>query len=407
MDKPSGLDVATIARDRRVQAAVAAAVLIALIVGLISFLQVNAKAGAVSVPVGQRIQPSQWGSLVSRGKPVVCSKSNALVGSKNSITSGLYGQWSFWGSPDNTLPSWCAIHIGVGPTRLMVAWYSDYDEDLSQWVSNGRMPKDYNLSVSANSTNGSDGDWKVVQTVTDNPAHLRESIIPFAGDAWVKMTITKAQDHPTQDSILIDQIDCWDVSASTKNTALFEGDSITALAYDHSTDPTTFDLLMHNYDSRLMPSMFNEGMGGWASGGAAHNIDKWLTYTPDVNYWLLEWGSNDAFAMEDPAVFRSNMQTVIDKIKAAGHVPVLARIPPVAFADAGPTNAEIQALNQQIDELTKANHLIPGPDLYAVIGKDPKGMLQKDGIHPNGVGKKAINEAWYMAMRDTLKANLS
>ncbi|HZC07711.1 MAG TPA: SGNH/GDSL hydrolase family protein [Ktedonobacterales bacterium] len=412
MQKPSGLDVVTIARDRRVQAAIAAIVLIALLGVLISAMRGKATAGVVSVPVRQTIQtmqPSAFGPLVSRGKPVVCSASDALVGGDNSITSGLYGHWSFWGTPDNALPSWCAIHIGAGPSRLMVAWYSDYDEQNAQYVSNGRMPKDYNLSVSANSTNGSDGDWKVVTTVTNNPAHNRESVIPFAGDAWVKMTITKAQDQPTQDTMLVDQIDCWDVSASTKNTVLFEGDSITAMTFDHSTDPETFDLLMHKYDPRLMPSMLDDGMGGWTSDSAVHNIDTWLALNPDVHYWLLEWGTNDAFSLEDPSVYRANMQILINKIKAAGHVPVLAQIPPVINGGANQAQftQEVEGLNQQVRELTQANHLIPGPDLYTAYGANPAAYIRADGIHPNDAGTKLINNAWYLAMRATLRSNLS
>lgn len=411
---PSDTGVGALVRDRRLQVVVGGVVLIAVLVGLISALNQRATAQPVNVSVGQRVQrmqPSAFGQLVSRGKPVVCSKDNAEVPGPNAITSGVYAQWSFWGTADTALPAWCAIHIGVGPSRLMVVWYSEYDEDNAQWQSTGRMPQSYTLSVSANSTDGHNGDWKVVATVTGNPVHIRESAIPFAGDGWVRMTITQAQDHPTQDSMLIDQIDCFDIStpALAKNTALFEGDSITALSFDHSTGDQSFDMLMHGYDSRLFPSMLNEGMGGWSSNAAVDHIDKWLALNPDVNYWLLEWGSNDAFSMEDPAVFRSNMQIVINKIKAAGHTPVLARIPPAIGDGSGQAQltAEIEAINRQIDALTQANHLIPGPDLYAVIGKDPQGLLQSDGIHPNGNGRKAINNAWYLAMRTVMRANLS
>jgi lysophospholipase L1-like esterase len=415
LQEPSRLDVGAIARSHLFQAICAVVILVALAGTLVSVLHgrvANSGNRAISpnvahAPPEQRMQPSAFGPLVSRGKPVACSKSDALVGGPNSITSGIYGQWSFWGTPDNQLPSWCSIHIGVGPSRLMVAWYSDYDEDEARYISTGRMPQSYTLSVSANSTDGSDGDWKVVAAITGNPAHIRESIIPFAGDGWVRMTITQAQDHPTQDSMLIDQIDCWDVSASLKNTALFEGDSITALSFDHATGADSFDMLMHAYDSRLFPSMLDEGMGGWTSDGAVHNIDKWLALNPDVNYWLLEWGTNDAFAMEDPAVYRANMQIVIDKIKAAGHVPVLAQMPPVVTSSGqAQLTAEIQALNKVVVELTQTNHLIPGPDLFAAYGADPSKYVQVDGIHPNGDGAKVINHAWYLAMRDVLKANV-
>ena len=391
---------------RHVQAISAGVALLALVGVLIPIVHGNGN--AVAGP-RQPSAASPFAPLVSRGKPVVCAKSNELVGGNNVITNGVYGSVdSFWGVADNALPSWCAIHIGTGPSQLMVVWYSDYDEDQSRYISNGRMPQSYTLSVSPDSTDGHNGDWSVVATVNGNPAHLRESVIPFAGESWVKMTITKAQDQPTQDTMAIGQIDCFDVSASLKNTALFEGDSVTALTFDHSTGANSFDMLMHAYNPHLFPSMLNEGMGGWTSSDAAQNIDSWLALNPDINYWLLGWGTNDVLQGVDPVTFQANMQIVIDKIKAAGHVPVLAHIPPMVdpTTHAPIMTAQIQSLNQVIVALTASNHLIPGPDLFASYGANPAQYIRADGIHPNAAGAALINRAWYYAMRTTLVANL-
>lgn len=350
---------------------------------------------------------SSYGPLVSRGKPVYCYKSNAQVGGANAITSGKYGAWSFWGSPINELPTWCAIHIGAGPSRLMVVWYSDYDAfDYIQ--DTGRMPQNYTLLVSSNSTNGSDGDWRVVTTVTGNQARVRESVIPFAGEEWLKMVITKAPDHPSQSSLLVDQIDCFDVSSGTQDTALFQGDSLTALAYSQvSAIAPSFSDLAHKDDPALYPSMLNEGMGGWTSGSAVTHIDTWLALNPDIHYWLLGWGTNDALLRVDPAVFRSNIQTLVSKIEAAGHVPVLARIPAVRQTTPHDVrvNQRIQALNAEIDDVTQMNRLIIGPNLYSLFYAHQTTFYSKDGIHPNSVGEKAMNIAWYQAMRDVLRAN--
>jgi len=268
------------------------------------------------------------------------------------------------------------------------------------------MPQDYTLSVSANSTNGQDGDWRVVTSVTGNQARVREALVPFAGDGWLKMTITKAPDHPSQNSMLVDQIDCFDVSTGAQDTALFEGDSITALAYSQiAENAPSFSELVHQNDAAIYPSMLNEGMGGWTSGSAVSHIDTWLSLNPDIHYWLLGWGTNDALLRVDPLVFRANLQTLVSKIEASGHVPVLARIPAVRQStphDQG-VNQQIQALNAEIDAVTQTDHLIHGPDLYSLFFAHQATFYAADGIHPNATAARAMNDAWYLAMRDTLR----
>jgi lysophospholipase L1-like esterase len=50
--------------------------------------------------------------------------------------------------------------------------------------------------------------------------------------------------------------------------------------------------------------------------------------------------------------------------------------------------------------------LIPGPDLYALTSAHLDTYLGGDGIHPNHVGSAAMNNAWYLAMRDALEAGV-
>lgn len=390
-------------RANLVRAAVLGALILAVMIALLtrSFMPQHS---SPHTAVAHSVSGSAENPLVSRGKPVFCSTSDALVGPPNAITSGKYGQWSFWSSMNNALPTWCAIKIGAGPQRLMVVWYSDYDA-FDYIVNSGRMPQDYTLLVSSNSTNGQDGDWRVATTVTGNHARVREHVISFTGDAWVKMMITKAPDHPSQTSMVIDQIDCFDVSANTNDTVLFQGDSLTADAYNQfSENDPSFSKLVHQYDPALYPSMLNEGFGGWASSGAVDNIDQWLALNPDIHYWLLGWGTNDAFEQVSPVQFRANLQTLVTKIRSAGHVPVIARIPALQTTSSAVAadNARIQAFNAQIDALTHEDHLIPGPDLYTLMSHHPNDYFGADHIHPNAAGSAAMNYAWYLAMRTTL-----
>ncbi len=66
------------------------------------------------------------GPLISRGKPVYCVGNDAGAGGLGAIVNGHYGAWSFWRPSFSDLPSWCAIHVGAGPTRLLLTWESDY-----------------------------------------------------------------------------------------------------------------------------------------------------------------------------------------------------------------------------------------------------------------------------------------
>lgn len=350
---------------------------------------------------------SAYGPLVSRGKPVSCSRDVYNAGGPNAITSGKYGAWSFWQASVNKLPSWCAVHIGSGPKRLLVAWTSDYTFDYTS--VDAMTPRDYTLAVSADSTDGSDGHWQTVVTVKDNITRVRESVVPFAGMSWIKMTVTRAQAKAPQPFVRIDQIDAYDVSANLNGAFLFQGDSITVLSYLRleGTHPT-FDELAHQQNPRLFPTMLCEGLGGWNSASAAQHIDNWLALNPDVRYWLLGWGTNDALQMVAPSTFHDHLQFVITRIKAAGHVPVLAHIPAMRLAGSRGTSvdAEVRALNAQIDLLTRANNLIPGPDLYTLTEQHLDTYLGGDGIHPNHTGAIAMNKAWYDAMRDTLEATV-
>lgn len=355
----------------------------------------------------QSMAASAYGPLVSRGKRVFCSQNASNEGGAGAITSGKYGEWSFWQSPVKVLPTWCAIHIGAGPRRLLVAWSSDYIFDYTS--PDGMTPRDYTLSVSGDSSNGADGHWQTTVTVTNNETRVREAVIPFAGMSWVKMTVTRGQAQPSQPFIRIDQIDCYDVSAGLNDTSLFQGDSLTVMGYNRfEGSHPSFDELMHQMDPRLYPVMLDEGEGGWSTSGAVQHIQQWLALNPDIHYWLLGWGTNDALSMLGPSVFHDNMQYVIDAIKAAGHVPVLAHIPAInrPGAEGASLDAEIRALNAQIDLLTRTNHLIPGPDLYTLFKQHLDTYLGSDGIHPTSAGAVAMNRAWYLVMRDAFRASM-
>ncbi|HET9918990.1 MAG TPA: GDSL-type esterase/lipase family protein [Ktedonobacteraceae bacterium] len=340
--------------------------------------------------------------LISRGKPVYCSPNNQGPGGPQAIVNGHYGNFSFWRTNLSALPSWCALHIGSGPSRILLSWNSDYVFDYIS--NNGMSPQDYTISVSANSTNGADGTWQTEVSVVDNHTRIREHVLPFAGQSWVKLTVTRGQPQASQPYLTIDQIDVYDVSAaaSLEDTYVFSGDSITVMAYNRfDANLPAYTDLVHTAFPKHFPPMLDIGLGGWNSEGAAQDIGLWLSLNPDMHYWLLGWGTNDALEQVPPAQFKANMQTVITSIKQAGHIPVLAHIPYIKGRGAS-MEQEIQALNAAIDQLTTSNGLMAGPDFYSLFQSHASTYLLSDGIHPTPAGAIAMNQAWFQALRTSV-----
>ncbi len=347
---------------------------------------------------------SSQGQLISRGRPVTCSHNTDGAGGENAIVSGKYAAWSFWRSNFNSLPDWCAIHLDGAAQKVLLTWYSDYVFD---YISDtGLTPKDYSISVSGDSTNGADGHWQTLVNVTGNQARAREHLLQFGGQSWVKMTVTKGQAKAYSPMFAIDQIDVYDVSASTKDTFFFSGDSITGMAYDRSDkDSPAFVDLVHQANSRRFPVMMNGGLGGWNSEGATEHIDQWLAMNPDMHYWLLEWGTNDALGSVPVDQYQAHIQTLIDKVKAAGREPILAKLPYTHLkGDQGATvDRQLQSYNAVIDRLTASNNLMHGPDLYQSFKQNSTGYLLPDGIHPTPAGAIAINKAWFEALKPQIQ----
>ncbi len=345
-----------------------------------------------------------YGPLVSRGKPAVCTGNDASAGGTAAINDDRYGNWGFWRTSISKLPAWCAIQVGTGPSSVLVVWNSDYIFDYLS--ASGMEPADYTIAVSGNSTNGSDGTWQTVASVSGNTARVREHVVPFAGKSWVKMTVTRGQDAATQPYVTIDEIGIYDVSHGLGDTFLFSGDLITALAYNQSdANRPSFSDLMHAAQPARFPPMLDEGMSGWTSDDAARQIDMLLALNPDIHYWLLSWGATDAVSDVSPQRFRQNMQTLVTRILAAGHVPVLAHIPYIASrqgAAGAQLDAAVRALNAVIDEVTAANGLPAGPDLYTLIKTRSPLYLLPDGINPTAAGCVAMNAAWFASLRPRL-----
>jgi len=339
--------------------------------------------------------------IISQGKTVFPT-SSALVNDGNYHNGG-------WTTRAANLPASAAINIGAGPTRLLVQWDDGgtYNyKDPAGTVVYG-FPMGYTIDVSGDSTTGADGTWTSVVTVTDNAVRTRGHVIDFTGKTWVRMTVTAAPPTESGNGVQIGEIDVHDLSNSPElpdDTWFFMGDSITAFAYDRAAaHQPSFASLIHMALDPYFPAMINGGIGSELSANGLARLPEALMLNPAYRFFVLGYGTNDANrgGTNGMDTYRSNMQAMIDMVKAAGKIPIIPRIP---YAS-NPLYSMTDQYNVIVDELVASNNLIPGPDFYAFFMANPDDFTcppcgpgrTTDGLHPDDTGLQAMNQLWATA----------
>jgi lysophospholipase L1-like esterase len=343
------------------------------------------------MPLGPVAAPN---ALISRGKPVFAT-SLARYAHPEAVVDGVYnsfaGTWSA-GTPTPAEPAWVAIQVGAGPRRVLVQWSAaaNYDYTDTEYGS----PGSYRIETSGDSRDGADGTWKVAATNPSCTVHGQAHVVDFAGQSWVRMVITGVP-AKSPNGVQLDEIEVYDVSGGVSDSWLFLGDSITAMTFNRTTPShqPAFATLVHERDPRYFPAMIDGGIGGVGAAHAAEHVDAWLALNPDMRFWAIGFGTNDAAGNNtDTAPFRQSLAAVITKVKAAGHIPIMAKVP----YSSDPSHATIPKFNLVISELTAQNDLLPGPDLYSWFLAHPDQL--RDGVHPTDAGVLAINRLWAEAV---------
>jgi len=291
------------------------------------------------------------------------------------------------GRPTPTDPAWLAIDVGTGPARLLLFWGASgsYNYEETDYGSPGA----YRIETSADSTDGSGGTWTAVTEVPQVLTHCGVHTVPFVGQRWVRLVVTGVP-PVSPNGVQIDEVSVHDATASMDDTWFFMGDSITALAFGRmAKDGARFASIVHARHPRYFPVVLNGGVGSTKSGDGANRVDDWMARNPDVHFWAIEFGTNDAAGNErDTTTFRKNLQTIVDHLRSANHVPILATIP---FANDG-QHADLPAFNAVIEEIRSEFGLPRGPDLYAWFLAHPEEL--RDGLHPNDKGIESMNRLW-------------
>src|SRR5690606_14364300 len=173
-------------------------------------------------------------------------------------------------------------------------------------------------------------------------------------------------------------------------TILFYGDSLTA-GYGLSKEQA-FPALVQNkiLQNGMNHKVINAGLSGETSAGGLTRID-WILRQP-VDIFVLELGANDGLRGLLLESTRSNLQAIIDKVRA--------RNPSVKIVIAGmmvPPNMGpdyTQKFQQIFSDLARQNDATLIPFLLEdVAGREHLNLA--DGIHPNPEGHKIVADNIY------------
>jgi acyl-CoA thioesterase-1 len=295
-----------------------------------------------------------------------------------------------WGAgrPTPDRPAWVAIEVGAGPRRVLLNWSAagSYNYEETDYGSPGA----YRIETSGDSTDGANGSWRTAVDVPTVSVHGQAVGLDFTGQRWIKLVVTRTPAR-SPNGVQISEIDVHDVTVGARDSWFFMGDSITALAFDRApAHQPSFAAWVHERHPEYFPAMIDGGTGGDKSDeGAAHIVD-WLASNPDAHFWAIAYGTNDAAGnATETTRFRTNMQAIVDRVRAAGRVPILATIP---FSSDG-QHRGIPKFNRVVDELRADNSLRAGPDLYTWFAAHPD-ELRDDGVHPNDRGIVSMNRLW-------------
>ena len=171
------------------------------------------------------------------------------------------------------------------------------------------------------------------------------------------------------------------------------GDSLTQGVAGRSYPDYLQDLLDQN---RYRYRIENQGVAGDTSSDGLARIDNVIAEHPALV--LLEFGGNDGLRGTPVDAIRKNLEEMIVRFKHANVPVALAGItlPP----NYGPDY--VKPFTAVFPELAKKYKLRLIPFLLIHVYQNP-GMMQTDGIHPNGAGNKVIAQDVFELIKPLLR----
>jgi acyl-CoA thioesterase-1 len=186
---------------------------------------------------------------------------------------------------------------------------------------------------------------------------------------------------------------------SDKRTIVFVGTSLTA-GFGLDPDSSFTSLIQRRIDSLgLSYDVVNAGVSGETSAGALRRIG-WVMRQP-ADVVVLEVGANDGLRALNVDSLQSNLQHIIDTVRAT-HPS--ARI--VVVGMEAPPNLGARytsAFRRVYPDVAKKNDAMLLPFLLKGVG-GVDSLNQADGIHPNSRGERIVAETVWRTLAPLLGA---
>ncbi|MEM7110873.1 MAG: IPT/TIG domain-containing protein [Chloroflexota bacterium] len=327
---------------------------------------------------------------------------------------------------DDTTNEAAIIAINFGHDLAGDKYFQFFSD--SNWYPNSAsglrsVPRDYQLEVSADSTDGNDGSWQTVHSVAGNgrTQRLHQINIP-AGNSWLRMRVTDGYYNYSPGSgndFEIKEVRLYDPatgSQSSLDSFAVYGDSLTNGAFE-AIGPSGFAYRVAAQRSANQDSIFTAfGLAGQnstgleqshASGADIYDAFDLDTMDSTIRYWGIGIGTNDVVggsahlgqANSNIEMYDDRVEAIVQELIARGRVPILARMPDTLEASGGFGDlATKKKAVEDVDTIAAQYGLIPGPDFYTAyrynIEFESGSYFGGDGTHHTAVGEMKLVEMW-------------
>jgi acyl-CoA thioesterase I len=145
-------------------------------------------------------------------------------------------------------------------------------------------------------------------------------------------------------------------------------------------------------------TVVNAGLSGETSAGGLRRVD-WVLRQP-VDLFLLELGGNDGLRGIAPEVTESNLQAIIDRVRAArprARLLIAGMRMPASMGE-----DYTAAFDGIFKRLAERNHATLVPFILDGVAGNA-GLMQEDAIHPNAAGAAEIARRLWPRLEDALR----
>lgn len=183
-----------------------------------------------------------------------------------------------------------------------------------------------------------------------------------------------------------------------RRTVLFIGTSLTA-GYGLDPDSAYPQQIQAMIDSARLPyTVVNAGVSGETSSSLVRRIDWLLRQRFDVV--VIETGANDGLRGIPIETMRSNIQQVIERIRASRPAARIALVQMEALPNLG--RSYTQRFRAVFPELASRNKIVLLPFLLENVA-GVRDLNQGDGIHPNYEGERMVAQNVWKGLKPLLQ----